>query len=100
MRSVSASSAAIWLNERASVPTSSCEVAVTRCEKSPRAIASVAATISRSGDVRPRDRKNTTTSEMIPAITPAERRPHADAHAGPEHDHRHRHRGEDHDARA
>ena len=36
--------AAIWLNARASVPTSSCEVTVMRCEKSPRAIASVAPT--------------------------------------------------------
>ena len=33
MRSVSASSAAIWLNERARVPTSSCEVAVTRFDR-------------------------------------------------------------------
>src|SRR4029078_2540939 len=47
-----------------------CEGAVMRCEKSPRAIASLAATISRNGDVSPRDRKNTTTRAMIAAMTP------------------------------
>ena len=98
MRSVSASSAAIWLNDRASVPISSCDVAVTRCEKSPRAIASVAATISRSGDVSPRDRNHTTTSAMKPGDHAAQRRPHAEPDAHPEHDDGHRDRGEDHDA--
>ena len=39
---VSASSAAIWLNARASVPISSRDVTVTRPLKSPRAIRSVA----------------------------------------------------------
>ena len=69
-RSVSASSAAIWLNDRASVPISSREVAVTRWLKSPRAIASLAATISRNGEVMPRARNHTTTSASAPATIP------------------------------
>ena len=48
-RSTSASSADIWLKARARSPTSSREVAVTRREWSPRAMARAAAAISRSG---------------------------------------------------
>ena len=56
MRSASPSSAAIALNARARSPTSSRDVARTRRSYSPRAIAVLAAAISRSGDVIPRAR--------------------------------------------
>ena len=44
---------------------------MTRAEKSPRAIASVAATISRSGEVRPRASTHTTPRATSPTSTPA-----------------------------
>ena len=90
--------AAIWLNERASVPISSCDVTVTRWLKSPRAIASLAATISRSGEVMPRDEEPHHDERERAGDDAADRRPHTDADAGPEHDDRHRDRGEDDDA--
>jgi hypothetical protein len=44
---------------------------VTRAVKSPRAIASVAVTISRNGDVSPRASTQTTASATSPESTPA-----------------------------
>ena len=100
MRSVSASSAAIWLNERARVPISSCDVAVTRCEKSPRAIASVARDhlAQRRREAARQEPHDDQRDE--PGDHAAERRPHPEPDAGPEHDDRDRDRGEDDDARA
>ena len=70
-----------------------------RCEKSPRAIASVAATISRNGEVSPRDEE----PHDDERDDPGDARRSTDGHmpepdAGPEHDDRHRDRGEDDDA--
>ena len=61
-RSTPASSSAIWLNARASSPTSSREVAVTRTEWSPSAIRLAATVISRSGEVMPTARSWVTAS--------------------------------------
>ena len=69
MRSTLASSVAMALNARASSPTSSAEVSVTRWLQSPSAMRRAAAAISRRGEVIPRARTWTSASAIAAEIS-------------------------------
>ena len=68
MRSTMASSVAMALKARASSPTSSAEVSVTRWLQSPSAMRRAAMAISRSGDVIPRARTWTRARAIVAAM--------------------------------